>query len=76
MKAKGKIVLVTGSTDGVGASPEETLKAVESDPLKGWSSTTRHFFLGRKIRQDVRAEVMKRFPHTSRLGIFEVFWKE
>ncbi|MFY9906079.1 MAG: hypothetical protein WAK62_13085, partial [Terriglobales bacterium] len=62
--------------DDGGASPEETLKAVESDNLKVVVINDAPFFPGAEIRQDVRAEVMKRFPHTSRLGIFEVFWKE
>jgi hypothetical protein len=28
------------------------------------------------MQPEVKAEVMKRFPHSTRFGIFQVFWKQ
>jgi len=68
--------LTNVTRDDGGASPEETLKAVVSDNLNVVVINDAPFFPGAGVRQDVRAEVMKRFPHTRRLGMFEVFWRE
>jgi hypothetical protein len=34
------------------------------------------YFPGAGMKPEVMAEVMKRFPHTTRFGIFQVFWKQ
>ncbi len=62
--------------DDTGASPEEILKAIQSDNLNLVVINDAPFFSAAAIRPEVKAEVMKRFPHTTRLGIFQVFWRE
>ena len=34
------------------------------------------YFPGAVMQPEVKAEVMKRFPHSTRFGIFQVFWKQ
>jgi hypothetical protein len=62
--------------DDGGAPPEEILKAIQSDNLNLVVINEAPFFPGAVMRPEVRAEVMKRFPHSKRFGIFHVFWKE
>jgi hypothetical protein len=62
--------------DDGGAPPEETLKAVRSDNLNLVVINDAPLFPGATMRPEVRAEVMKRFPHTTRFGFFQVFWKQ
>ena len=62
--------------DDGGAPPEETLKAVRSDNLNLVVINDAPLFPGAAMRPEVRAEVMKRFPHTTRFGFFQVFWKQ
>jgi hypothetical protein len=61
--------------DDTGASPEEILKAVQSEDLHLVVLNDAPFFPGAAMRPDVEAEVMKRFPHNTRFGIFQVFWR-
>ncbi len=62
--------------DDGGASAEGILKAVQSDTVNLVVINDAPFFSGAVIRPEVKAEVMKRFPHSTRFGIFEVFWKQ
>ena len=62
--------------DDTGASPEEILKTVQSEDLNLVVINDAPFFPGAVMRPNVKAEVMKRFPHDVRFGIFQVFWKQ
>jgi hypothetical protein len=62
--------------DDTGASPEEIVKVIQSDNLNLVVINDAPFFPGAAMRPDVKAEVMKRFPHSTRFGIFHVFWRE
>jgi hypothetical protein len=62
--------------DDTGAPPEEILQAIQSDNLSLVVINDAPYFPGAAMRPDVKAEVMKRFPHTTRFGIFQVFWKQ
>jgi len=62
--------------DDGGVPPEEMLKAIQSDDLNLVVINDAPFFPGAAVRPDVKAEVAKRFPHTTRFGIFQVFWKQ
>ena len=62
--------------DDGGEPPEEILQAVQSDSLNLVVINDAPYFPGAVMRPEVKAEVMKRFPHTTRFGIFQVFWKE
>ena len=62
--------------DDTGEPPEEILKAIQSDDLKLVVINDAPFFPGAVMRPEVKAEVMRRFPHTTRFGIFQVFWKQ
>ena len=57
------------------ASPEEVLKAVQSDDLNLVVINEAPYFTRTWLIPEVRAEVTRRFPHTARFGIFQVFWK-
>ena len=61
--------------DDTGASPEEILKAIQTDGLNLVVINDAPYFPGAAMRPDVKAEVIKRFPHSTRFGIFNVFWK-
>ncbi len=62
--------------DDGGASPEEVLKALESDDLNVVVINEGPFFPAAKMGPEVRAEVARKFPHSSQFGIFHVFWKQ
>jgi hypothetical protein len=62
--------------DDTGAPPEEILKAIQSDDLHLVVINDAPFFPGAAMRPDVKAEAMKRLPHNTRFGIFQVFWKD
>jgi hypothetical protein len=64
------------SRDDSGAAPKEILKVIESDNLNLVVINDAPFFPGAVMHPEVRAEVMKRFPHSTRFGIFQVFWKQ
>jgi hypothetical protein len=62
--------------DDGGEPPEEILKAVRSDNLNLVVINDSPYFPGAVMQPEVKAEVMKRFPHSTRFGIFQVFWKK
>jgi len=62
--------------DDTGAPAKEALKALESDDLKLVVINEAPFFPAGKMDTQVRAEVMRKFPHSSQVGIFHVFWRE
>jgi hypothetical protein len=62
--------------DDGGAPAEEILKAVQSDNLNLVVINDSPYFPAAIIGPEVRAEVAKRFPHSTRFGIFQVFWKQ
>jgi hypothetical protein len=62
--------------DDGGAPAGEILRAVQSEDLNLVVINDAPFFPGAAMKPEVRAEVMKRFPHNARFGIFEVFWKQ
>jgi hypothetical protein len=61
--------------DDTGASPDDILKAIQNDDLNLVVINDAPYFPGAAMRPDVKAEVARRFPHTTRFGIFQVFWK-
>jgi hypothetical protein len=64
------------TSDDTGESPEEILNAIQSDNLNLVVINDAPYFPSSAMRPDVKAEVMKRFPHNTRFGIFQVFWKQ
>jgi len=62
--------------DDTGSPPEEILRAIQSEGLNLVVINDAPFFPGAAMRPEVKAEVMKKFPHNTRFGIFQVFWKE
>jgi hypothetical protein len=62
--------------DDTGASPEEILKVIQNEDLNLVVINDAPYFPGAAIRPDVKAEVIKRFPNSTRFGIFNVFWKQ
>jgi hypothetical protein len=62
--------------DDGGASPEEILKAVRLDDLNLVVINDSPYFPAAVMAPQVRQEVIARFPHSARFGIFQVFWKQ
>jgi len=62
--------------DDGGEPPEEILKAIQSDNLNVVVINDAPFFPGARMKPEVKAEVAKRFPQSTRFGIFQVFWKQ
>jgi hypothetical protein len=62
--------------DDGGAPPEEALKALQSDDLKVVVINEAPLFPSSRMSPEVRAEVMRKFPHSLQTGIFRVFWRE
>jgi Dolichyl-phosphate-mannose-protein mannosyltransferase len=62
--------------DDTGEPPEEILKAIRSNDLNLVVLNDAPFFPGAVMQPEVRAEVTRLFPHSARVGAFEVFWKE
>ena len=62
--------------DDYGAPPEEALRALQSNDIKVVVIFESPYFPSAQTSPEVRAEVMKRFPHTTRFEIFQVFWRE
>jgi hypothetical protein len=62
--------------DDTGASPDEILKVIQDHDLNLVVINDAPYFPGAAMRPDVKAEVVKRFPHATRFGIFQVFWKQ
>jgi Dolichyl-phosphate-mannose-protein mannosyltransferase len=59
-----------------GAEPEEALKALQSDDLKLVVINESPFFPSSRMKPEVRDEVMRKFPNSRRVGIFQVFWRD
>jgi hypothetical protein len=62
--------------DDNGAPPEEVLKALRSTDVKVVVILESPYFPTAQTDPEVRAEVMKRFPHSTRFDIFQVFWQD
>jgi hypothetical protein len=67
--------LNNATRDDGATSPEEALQAVQSDNLNLAVINESPYFPGGAMRPEVRAEIMRKFPHSMRFGIFQVFWK-
>jgi hypothetical protein len=65
---------VTRNDGGVPA--DEVLKVLQSDDLKLVVINESPFFPNARLGPEVKAEVVRKFPHDSQFGIFHVFWKE
>jgi hypothetical protein len=63
------------NNDG-GAPPEEVLKALQSDDLKLVVINEAPLFPTARMNPEIRAEVMRKFPHSLQTGMFHVFWRE
>jgi hypothetical protein len=61
--------------DDGGAPPEEILKAIRLDNLNLVVINDSPYFPSSVMAPEVRAEVIKRFPQSTRFGSFEVFWR-
>ena len=62
--------------DDGGALPEEVLKALQSDDLKLVVINEEPLFPASTMNPEIRAEVMRKFPHSLQTGIFHVFWRD
>ena len=62
--------------DDTGEPAEATLNAIRSENLNLVVINEAPFFPGAIMHPEVKAEVVKRFPHTVRFGIFQIFWKQ
>ena len=62
--------------DDGGVPAEEVVKALQSGDLKVVVINEAPLFPSARMNPEVRAEVMRRFPHSSQMGIFHVFWRE
>ena len=63
------------SDDDTGNPPLATMNAIQSPDLNLVVINDAPFFPGAAMHPEVKAEVTKRFPHSVRFGIFQVFWK-
>jgi hypothetical protein len=61
--------------DDGGAPPEEVLRALQSDDLKMVVINEAPFFPSSRMDPEVRAEVTRKFPYSSQIGFFHVFWR-
>jgi hypothetical protein len=62
--------------DDGGAPAEEVLKALQSDDLKLVVINEGPLFPSARMDPEVRAEVVRKFPHSVQAGFFHVFWRE
>jgi len=62
--------------DDSGAQPAEIMKAVQSEKLHLVVINDSPYFPSSVMSAEVRAEVMKRFPNSTRFGIFLVYWRQ
>jgi hypothetical protein len=62
--------------DDNGAPAEEVLKALRSTDVKVVVIFDSPYFPSAQTSPEVVAEVMNRFPHTTRFEPFQVFWRE
>ncbi len=61
--------------DDTGEPPQAILDAIQAEDLNLVVINDAPFFPGAAMQPEVKAEVTKRFPHSTRFGIFHVFWK-
>jgi hypothetical protein len=64
-----------GENDG-GEASDAMLKVIDRDDLNLVVINDAPFFPGASFTPEAKAEVQKRFPHTTRFGIFQIFWKK
>lgn len=64
-----------GQNDG-GETSDAMLRVIDRDDLNLVVINDAPFFPGAKFTPEAKAEVEKRFPHTTRFGIFQIFWKK
>lgn len=64
-----------GHNDG-GEVSDSMLKTIDRDDLNLVVINDAPFFPGAKFTPEAKAEVERRFPHTTRFGIFQIFWKK
>jgi hypothetical protein len=68
--------------DDGGGTPEEVLKALQSDDLRVVVINEAPLFPSSRMDPEIRAEVMRKFPHSIQFphsmqtGMFHVFWRE
>ena len=62
--------------DDGGVPAEELLQALRSNDLKVVVINEAPFFPLARISPEVEAEVARKFPHSSQIGIFHVFWRD
>jgi len=62
--------------DDAGAPVDAVLKALQSDDLKLAVINEAPLFSGSRMNPQVRAEVVRKFPHSSEIGPFHVYWKD
>ncbi len=62
--------------DDGGAPVDEVLKALQSNDLKEVVINEAPLFPFARMSPEVRAEVVRRFPHSGQFGRFQVFWRE
>jgi hypothetical protein len=61
--------------DDTGEPPQAILDAIQAEDLNLVVINDAPFFPGAVMQPEVKAEVTKRFAHSTRFGIFHVFWK-
>ena len=59
-----------------GAPPQEVLKALRSTDVKVVVLFELPYFASTQISPEVHAEVVNKFPHSTRFEVFQVFWRE
>jgi len=62
--------------DDYGAPPEEVLKALQATDVKLVVIFESPYFPSAQTSPEVRAEVMRKFPHSTQIGPFHVYWME
>jgi hypothetical protein len=67
--------LKSAAQDDTGEPAEEILRIIKSEELNLVVINDAPFFPGAVMQPSVKAEVAKRFPNSTRFGIFQVFWK-
>ena len=64
------------ANDDTGEPPEVIMKAIQSEDLNLVVINESPYFPAAVMDPQVKAEVIRRFPHGARFGIFDVFWKQ
>jgi hypothetical protein len=67
--------LKNADRDDTGEPPEEILRIIKSNDLNLVVINDAPFFPGAVMQPAIKAEVARRFPNSTRFGIFQVFWK-